>query len=93
MFLISSHIVGRVWKTDKTRKMEQVASLAAGVESIHQPTEKKPLDKEILLYHMLIYPMLIETKERKMSMANVSMLGRMITKTHLRRSKLLFKLS
>ena len=37
--------------------------------------------------------MLIETKERKMSMANVSMWGRMITKTHLRRSKLLFKLS
>ena len=35
----------------------------------------------------------METKERKMRMAKVSMSGRMMTKTHLRRSRLLFKLS
>ena len=35
----------------------------------------------------------METKERKMSKAKVSMSGRMMTKTHLRRSRLLFKLS
>ena len=40
-----------------------------------------------------MYPILMETKERKMSKAKVSMSGRMMTKTHLRRSRLLFKLS
>ena len=39
MMIISPHNVRSVWKTYKTRKVEQVASLAAGVESIHQPTE------------------------------------------------------
>ena len=39
MMIISPHDVRSVWKTDKTRKVEQMASLTAGVESIHQPTE------------------------------------------------------
>ena len=39
MIIIFPQVVGSVWKTDKARKVEQVASLAAGVESIHQPTE------------------------------------------------------
>ena len=40
-----------------------------------------------------LYPKFIEAKEMKMRRANVSSEGRRITKTHLRRSKVLLMLS